>query len=203
MVTGFVMHVVMVLVMVSPNVSCSVVLGERKGWKWCLCVWGGCLAPCQIEGCLISFAHLIFPALVDFSFPSHKRAADSVLGWFEFECGDKVSKQSNQEMNLTLCREKVDLVMRSERGSHDSYFQAFLVQWKSSQRILNRFMLKTRASVPKSKQSKQYALVDQSSGHWRGWDMLCWRKRADIRNNSGSFISLLLLCSPSSQNSVA
>lgn len=57
-----------VMVMISPAVSCPVVPGERKGW---------CLYMCLVQllaklADLISFAHFILPTFANFNFPSHK-----------------------------------------------------------------------------------------------------------------------------------
>lgn len=109
----FMMCVVMVLGMVSSDVSCSVVLGERKR-RLRLGAGTGYLATCQTQGYLISLAHLIFPG---FSLPTGQELRVFQGGLNVRGMMTNVSKESSQEMNLPLCKEKMDLVVRSERES--------------------------------------------------------------------------------------
>lgn len=73
----------------------------------------------------------------------------------------------------------MDLVVSSERESHDSEFQALLAQWKSMMhtpesmhhRLEGRNMLRARISAPRKSKYGRGIL-----GTCGGWDMSCVRK---------------------------
>lgn len=50
---------------------------------------------------------------------------------------------------------------------------------------------------PKAKRESKHSLKAQSSGHWRGQDVLRWRQRQVSENSYGSLTNLLLQCSMS------
>lgn len=180
------MHVVMVLVMVLPNVGCFVVLGEEgvEIVSLCVCVGGvsGYLPNRELFDYFCS-SYFFQLSSISVSLPTRGE------GLTVFQCGlnlsvgmsIKVSKERSQEMNLTLCREKVDLVMRTERGNHDSCFQVLLVQWKSI--------------TPTLKESSVGSCFGRAIlGTLKGLGHAVLGIKENIRNNSGSVISLLLLC---------
>ena len=159
---------------------------------------GRCLHTCQTEGYLANFAHLIFPDFVNSSFPSR-----CVLVWFVFWVSEWVWSLQRKRP-----RDEPDFLQRESDYENWKGEPWLLLPGTPSpvekhnlysQRILSRFMLRTRVSVPKSKQRKQVCL-----GRWiletlKGLGHAVLEKKAAIRNSSGSFISLRLLCNTSPQ----
>lgn len=89
---------------------------ERSGWcdGICIRVGSGCSPN---RGLCDSFCSPHCPAFTNFNFPSCKRGAEV------FRCGvnlrvgvTAVYKEGSQDVNVTVCDEKLDLVMRPGRG---------------------------------------------------------------------------------------